>query len=89
MADSTVLLQKATQSLGIAYNAYQGSSFCKIFAVKSELSGLSEAQVQARQSLLRMLGQLVDTEFERAMDELTSAWTAYRSSTAGGGDVHR
>lgn len=85
MADPVVLLQQATQSLGIAYNAYQGSSFCKAFAVKADLGGMAPQQIQQRQLLLRMLGQLIDTEFSEQMDKCCAAWLAYRKSTNPGG----
>jgi hypothetical protein len=85
MSDLVVQLQHATQSLGIAYNAYQGSSFCKIFAVKIDLAGLAPEQIQQRQLLLRLLGQLIDTEFGEQMDKLCTAWIAYRKSSNPGG----
>lgn len=83
MPDPVVELQRATQNLGIAYNAYQGSSFCKQFAVKADLTGLDPAQITARQALLRMLGQLIDTEFGEKMDALCSAWQSYRKVSNG------
>ena len=78
MSDGAVELQKATQHLGIAANAYQGATFCKQFAVKMDLSGLTPEQVAQRQVLLRILGGLIDAEFEEHMDKLVAAWSAYR-----------
>jgi len=82
MSDGVVELQKATQALSIAYNAWQGSSFCKVFAVKQDLAGLDRTQVVQRQALLRLLGSLVEGEFEEQMDKLTAEWIAYREVTA-------
>jgi hypothetical protein len=77
MSDAVAQLQKATQNLGRAYNAYQGSSFMKYFAAKL-LPELSESQRSMRLQVLRVGGQLVDTEFESAMDELVASWIEYR-----------
>ena len=81
-SDGVVELQKATQALSIAYNAWQGSSFCKVFAVKQDLAGLTREQTIQRQALLRLLGGLVEGEFEAQMDALTAAWISYREATA-------
>lgn len=82
MSDGVVELQKVTQNLAIAHNAWQGSFFLKVFAAKL-MPQLSPEESKARLMVLRMTGQLVDTEFERAMDELVTAWKAYREATNG------
>lgn len=79
MSDGVVELQRATQSLGRAYNAYQGSSFCKYFAVETTVN-LDPQQMQMRVALLKMVGQLIDTEFSRAMDEVVVHWIAYKEA---------
>jgi hypothetical protein len=78
MSDNVVELQKAMANLGRAYNAAQGSSFLKYFAAKL-LPGVSEDVMKQRQAILRIGGQLVDTELEEAMDLLVASWTEYRS----------
>lgn len=78
-SDAVVHLQQVGQWLSIAYNSHQGSTFCKQFAVKMDLGDLSPEQRAQRQFLLRMLGTLIDTEFEQTMDKLCEAWLAYRS----------
>jgi hypothetical protein len=77
MSDEVVLLQKVTQNLARAYNAQQGSSFMKYFAAKL-MPTLTPEQAQMRLTVLRMSGQLVDTEFTEAMDILTASWSEYR-----------
>jgi hypothetical protein len=74
-----VLLSKATQQLLIAYNSHSGSEFCKIFAAKL-VPELSPDERALRQQLLQMLGQMIDPEFEQAMDKLVAAWIDYRKS---------
>lgn len=80
MSDGVVEHQKVTQNLVRAYNAWQGSFFLKVFAAK-QLPNLSPDQLKMRLQLLRMTGQLVDTEFETAMEELVTAWKKYREVT--------
>ena len=79
MSDGVVEMQKVTQNLSRAYSAWKGSFFLKVFAAK-QLPELSPEQAQTRLMLLRMTGQLVDTEFESAMEELVTAWVAYREA---------
>ena len=83
MSDGVVELQKAMQCLSSAHNAYHGGSFCKQFAVKSDLAGLSDEQRKYRQALLRMLGGLIDTDLEQSMDALVVAWIAYKQAKKG------
>lgn len=78
MPDEVVLLQKVTANLGRAFNAHQGSSFMKYFAAKLMPESLSEDQRRMRLAVLRMGGDLVNTEFEEAMDILTASWQEYR-----------
>lgn len=80
MSDGIPELQRSTQSLSRAYNAWQGSFFCKVFAAQDQLQ-LDPEQRQMRTALLRMMGELVETEFIRAMDELVVHWIAYREAT--------
>ena len=75
--DKSAELQKALANLGRAYNAAQGSSFLRYFAAKL-LPNLSEEQQKMRLTILRMGGQLVDTELEEAMDLLVASWNEYR-----------
>lgn len=80
MKDSVVLFSEATVNLGRAYNAYQGSSFMKYFAAKL-LPNLTPEQRSMRLTILRMGGELVETEFEEAMDVLANSWKEYRKAT--------
>lgn len=79
MSDSVVELQKVSQNLGRAYNAYQGSSFAAYFAAKL-MPNLTDEQRKMRLQLLRMMSQLVDTEFKSAMEDLVDAWAKYKEA---------
>lgn len=79
MPDAVVALQKVSQTLSQAYNAWQASSFLSYFAARQQPS-LTEQQRGMRLQLLRMTGQLVETEFADAMDQLTKAWQEYKQS---------
>jgi hypothetical protein len=75
--DSYIHLSKVFAYLSQAYNAHRAAEFNKTFAAK-QMPELTDEQRQMRLTILRMSGQLVDTEFEDAMDKLTQAWTAYQ-----------
>ena len=80
MSDGVTELQKATQNLSRAYNAYQASSFSKYFAAKL-LPELNPDQQKMRITILRLNGDLIDTEFNEAMDLLTANWLEYKRAT--------
>lgn len=77
--DPVIAFQRVSQNLGRAYNAHQGSSFLRYFAAKL-MPELSPEQKAFRLQLLRMGGQLVDTEFEEAMDLLVASWKEYKEA---------
>jgi len=83
VSDGVVELQKAMQYLGIAHNAYKGSQFAKIFATR-RTPEMTDEQYKTRLMLLRLLGQLIDTELEESMDKLVTEWLSYKKAVTGG-----
>lgn len=79
MPDPTALREKVLSLLLHAADLYRSSASLKVFAAK-QLPQLNEQQVQMRLTVLRMGGQLAETEVDSTLDALCEAWLEYRKS---------
>lgn len=77
--DLVVIKSELHGNLLRAYTAKQGSFFCETFAAKGQLK-LTDEQRQIRTQLLRMTSQLIDTEFDEAMEALVKSWEEYKEA---------